>query len=559
MTRNPSRVRPAFFLPLVSVFASAALFAQGGGAAAGVEPAPKAPALFDDLGKHHRAISSKSERARRYFDQGLRLVYAFNHDEAKLAFEEAARADPACAICFWGVGLTLGPNINLPAIAERAAAADEAVRAAVALAPKASPVERALIAALRKRYSSPPASDAGAQKRLDTAYADAMRGVARRFPRDLDVQALFAESLMDLRPWDHWTLDGQPQPGTLEIVRTLERVLAKDPGHPGANHYYIHAVEASKTPGRAAASAKRLEAMMPGAGHVVHMPSHIYIRTGRYEEASAANRRAIAADTAYAAKGRPSPIYGMYVAHNHQFLWATAMLQGRAAESLEAARGCVAAAPVEMLRAMPGFDILLTYPGSTLARFGRWDEALREPAPPEDFPFATAMWHYVRGVARTGKGDAEGARSELRELDRIAQGIPADAMESLNSAHDLLAIASKVLGGRIAAAAGDRGGAAKILAEAVAAEDRLHYAEPPDWYYPVRQTLGAVLLADGRAKDAERVYREDLERNPKNGWSLIGLAEALKAQGVSEGEAAARRDFAAAWERADAPLTASDF
>ena len=549
MTGTRRSLPPALVVLLV---ASAALAGETGTKAG-------APALFDDLGNHHRAISSKSPRARRYFDQGLRLVYAFNHDEAKRAFEEAARADPGCAICFWGVALTLGPNINLPAMADRAAAADEAVRAAEALAPKASPVERALIGALRKRYSNPPASDPAAQTLLDTGYANAMREVAHRFPGDLDVQTLFAESLMDLRPWDHWTSDGQPQPGTLEIVRTLERVLAKNRRHPGANHYYIHAVEASKEPGRAAASAKRLEAMMPGAGHIVHMPSHIYIRTGRYEEASAANRRAIVADVKSVAKAEHSMLYQMYVSHNHQFLWATAMLQGRRAESLESARGCVAASPVEMLRATPGFDILLTYPWMTLVRFGRWDEALKEAAPPDDFPFATAMWHYARGAAFTGKGDADAARKEKAELDRLAATIPETATESLNPARDLLSIASKVLEGRILARAGDRAGAAKVLAEAVAIQDRLHYAEPPDWYYPVRQPLGAVLLADGRAKEAEAVYREDLERTPNNGWSLAGLAEALKAQGRAEAEARARKEFAKAWERSDVTLTASDF
>ncbi len=552
-----SRKRPAFLLAIL-----AALLAVSSPVLSADEPASKAtdaPALFDDLGSHHREISSKSDRARRYFDQGLRLVYAFNHDEAKLAFEEAARSDPGCAICFWGVALTLGPNINLPAMADRAAAADMAVREAVRLSPKANPVERALIGALRKRYASPPASDPESQKRLDTGYANAMRVVARRFPRDLDVQTLFAEALMDLRPWDHWTNDGKAQPGTLEIVRTLERVLAKDPKHPGANHYYIHAVEASKRPERADDPAKRLATMMPGAGHLVHMPSHIYIRTGRYEEASAANRRAVEADERYIAKARPSPIYQMYVAHNHQFLWATAMLQGRSAESLDAARKCVAASPVEMLRAMPGFDILLTYPWLTLVRFGRWDETLKENAPPADFPFATAIWHYARGVAFAGKGDAGSARREKEELDRLAATIPPTAMESLNPAGDLLTIASKVLAGRIAAQAGDRAAAVKALREAVAVEDRLHYAEPPDWYYPVRQTLGAVLLADGRPKEAERVYHEDLERTPNNGWSLAGLAEALKAQGRAEEEARVRRDFARAWEKSDVRITASDF
>ncbi|HEY6052218.1 MAG TPA: hypothetical protein VIZ58_13270, partial [Thermoanaerobaculia bacterium] len=301
-------------------------------------PSPPAaavsPDLYDDLGTFTRKISTTVPKTQSYFDQGMRLIWAFNHDEAKRAFEEASRLDPSCAMCQWGIGITLGPNINLPALPDRAAAAVVATRKAGELAKpgKATPVERALIAALGKRYSDPPPTDPALQKKLDEAYASAMRTVARRFPNDLDVATLYAESMMDLRPWNLWTNDGKPQPGTLEIVRTLEKVLAENPKHPGANHYYIHAVEASPTPGRGLAAAKRLGPMMPGAGHLVHMPSHIYIRTGDYEGSSEANRRAIDADAKSSVAAPPSPIYQMYVAHNHQFLWASAMLQGRSAE-----------------------------------------------------------------------------------------------------------------------------------------------------------------------------------------------------------------------------------
>jgi tetratricopeptide (TPR) repeat protein len=522
------------------------------------EPAaPKSPPpLYDNLGGYHRKISA-SPRAQQYFDQGLRLVYAFNHDEAQRAFVEASRLDPSCAICHWGAALCLGPNINLPAMAGRATAAVREARAAARLAGKASPVERALIRALASRYSDPPPSDPAGQKKLDEAYASAMRDVAHRFPNDLDVQTLYAESMMDLRPWDFWSVEGEPRPGTEEIVRTLEHVLAKSPNHPGANHYYVHAVEASRKPDRALESAHRLETMMPDAGHLVHMPAHIYIRTGQYEEAAAANRRAIDADARYVAAAGPQTIYTMYVAHNHQFLWAAAMLEGKSAESIEAARNAVATVPIEMLKEMPGNDLVLNCPALALLRFGRWDDVMKEAAPPADFPYATAMWHYARGIAQAKLGNADAAALEKSEFERVAATVPEDARESLNSARDLLAVASRVIAGQIAAKTGDNATAVRELSAAVGWQDKLKYAEPPDWYYPVRQTLGAVLLGAGQAREAERVFREDLARTPHNGWSLAGLANALEAQGRDA--ASVRKEFDEAWREADIPLKASDF
>jgi len=551
------RARKSVFAAVLLLAAPALLPAQHDQHAAPSSSVP--PDLYDDLGSYTRKISTSSEKAQRYFDQGLRLIYAFNHDEAKRAFEEASRQDPACAMCQWGVAITLGPNINLPAIPDRAIAAAVAAKKAgeLAAAGKTTPVESALIAAVGKRYSEPPPPDPAGQKSLDEAYAAAMRGVARRFPTDLDVATLYAESMMDLRPWDLWTSDGKPQPGTLEIVQTLERVLAKNPNHPGANHYYIHAVEASPTPGKGLAAAKRLGPMMPGAGHLVHMPSHVYIRTGDYEAAAEANRRAIDADAKSSVAAPPSPIYQMYVAHNHQFLWATAMLQGRSAESLDAARKTVQNAPLEMLREMPGFDTILTYPVLTLVRFGRWDDVLKEPAPPEEFAFATAIHHYAKGIALVKLGRIDEAAAERQRVSEITSKIPPDAMESLNKAHDLLDVAGWVLDGQMLAKKGDVDGAVAVLTKAAQAQDGLKYSEPPDWYYPVRQTLGAVLLSSGRAKEAEQVYREDLRRNPNNGWSLQGLAGSLKAQGKPDREARAR--FDKAWQRADVKIAASDF
>jgi len=521
-------------------------------------PAPAAPppALLDTLGSYHRPISSHSAEAQAYFDQGLRLLYAFNHEEAQTSFEEAARRDPTCAICFWGAALSLGPNINLPAAPERAEAAWQFLRQAQAQVQGASPVERALVGALARRYAHPPPTDAHAQLALDTAYANAMRAVAQSFPSDPDVATLFAEAMMDLRPWQLWTSDGKPQPGTLELISALEGVLARHPQHPGANHYLIHAVEASPHPERGLAAAERLKTLEPGAGHLVHMPSHVYIRTGQYAAASEANRRAIAADQA-ANPGHP--IYGMYIAHNYQFLWATTLMQGRSAESLQAARDMLARIPVEMLKGMPAMSYVLAYPVLGLARFGRWKDVLAEPMPAADLPVPVALWHFARGLARVRTSDLTGAARELAALDDLREHTPADARVVLNSARDILGIARDVLSAELALAQGDLPAGLARFRQAVSAEDALSYDEPPDWAFPVRHQLGAALLAAGMAPQAEAVYRADLQHNPRNGWALYGLAQSLEAQGKGAQAAAARRDFAEAWKQADVTLTASAF
>ncbi len=521
------------------------------------QPTPPPPAkLLDTLGTYHRPISSKETQAQAFFDQGLRLLYAFNHEEAQAAFEEAARRDPACAICFWGAALTLGPNINLPAIPERAQLAFRLAKRAQALALTASPVERALIGALARRYANPPAADPESQHALDTGYANSMRTVARRFPNDPDVATLFAEAMMDLRPWDFWTPAGSPQPGTEEIIATLEGVLRAHPDHPGANHYLIHAVEASPHPERALAAAERLKTLEPGAGHLVHMPSHVYIRTGQYAEGSEANRRAIAVD---AAVPHDHPIYMMYVVHNFQFLWATSLMEGRSAESLKAARDMLLQVPTEMFKEMPGYDFLLAYPVLGLARFGRWKDVLQEPIVSEGFPTTQALIHEARGLALLRTTDRSGAARELAELEAIRQRTPPDARVAMNSARDVLAIAADVLGAELAEANGDLPSALSHFERAVAAEDALHYDEPPDWTFPVRHQLGAALLAAGRPAPAEAVYRADLQRHPHNGWALFGLWKSLAAQGKTEQASAAQRDFAEAFKRADVELTASAF
>ena len=507
-----------------------------------------APPLFDDLGRYHRPITTRSPKAQAYFDQGLRLVYGFNHYEAQAAFREAARLDPTCAMCAWGVALTYGSNYNSPTDAERERGALTAVSQARTLAAMAATDrERALIAALATRHSASPTADRAA---LDRAYADAMRDVSRRFPDDLDAATLLADALMNLRPWSLWTTEGAPQPGTEEIVATLERVLAVDPMHPGANHLYIHAVEASPDPRRAEAAADRLRGLMPGAGHMVHMPSHIYYRIGRYADAAEVNVRAVAADRAYFARSRPSPIYRMmYYPHNLDFVWHAAALEGRGAECVRAAREFAAAAPAEAVLEMPDMETAPAAPYFALVRFGRWAEMLAEPAPPARMLYVTGAWRYARGLAFLGTGRRDEAASELGQLRVVRQGVPAErTVAGFFKMSDMLALASEILAGEIAA----RGGAVRI-------QDEHWFTEPPPWYFPVRQSLGAALLQAGRAAEAEAVYLEDLRRNPENGWSLFGLAQSLRAQNKTADAAAIDTRFRRAWARADVALTSSRF
>lgn len=518
-----------------------------------------APPLFDDLGRYHRAITTTSPRAQAYFDQGLRLVYGFNHYEAQAAFREAARLDPTCAMCAWGIALTYGSNYNSPTDAERERGALTAVSQARALAAvAATDRERALIAALATRHSAAPGADRVA---LDRAYADAMRDVSRRFPDDLDAATLLADALMNLRPWSLWTTEGAPQPGTEEIVATLERVLAVDPMHPGANHLYIHAVEASPDPRRAEAAADRLRGLMPGAGHMVHMPSHIYYRIGRYADAAEVNVQAVAADRAYFAKSRPSPIYRMmYYPHNLDFVWHAAALEGRGAECLRAAREFAAAAPAEAVLEMPDMETAPAAPYFALVRFGRWAEMLAEPAPPARMLYVTGAWRYARGLAFLGTGRRAEAASELGQLRAVRQSVPAErTLANFFKMSDMLALAAEVLAGEIAARGGDADAAVKHLAEAVRIQDEHWFTEPPPWYFPVRQSLGAALLQAGRAAEAEAVYREDLRRNPENGWSLFGLAQSLRAQGKAADASAIDARFRRAWARADVALVSSRF
>jgi tetratricopeptide (TPR) repeat protein len=447
--------------------------------------------------------------------------------------------------------MSLGPHINVAGMPDRTLAAHRAIAKALALAPRATAVEQALIAAAAKRSADPAPADKAGQAALDQAYAGAMGEVTRRFPGDLDAAALYAEALMDVHPWDYWTADGAPEPWTAEILATLEGVLRRDPGHPGANHYYIHAVEASPHPERAVAAAERLSNLMPGAAHLVHMPSHIYARLGRYADASAANRRAIAADRAFIERFHPQGFYMMYAAHNHQFLWSTALMEGRGAEALQQAREAAAMLPAEALRAMPGFDGGLEMPIWTLVRIGRFADALHEPPPLADLAYATASWHAARGIALAASGKPADAEAERHAVAAALEGIPADAPQGFNTSRTLLAVALPLLDGEIAAARGQRPAAAAKLREAVAAEDALRYDEPSDWYFPLRPRLAALLLAAGRAAEAQAVCEDDLRRHPENGWALAVLAESLRRQRKPADAQRAEQRLARAWAAAD--------
>jgi hypothetical protein len=523
------------------------------------KPAPTgelAPRL-QNLGAHTFPVTTKSRKAQLFVNQGVNLAYGFNHAEAGRAFREAARLDPSCAMCFWGQAVVLGPNINVPMSPDDEGKALEAAQKAVALKRTATPRERAYIDAVARRYTGRK-EDRDAANR---AYADAMRDLARRYPADLDAQTMYAEALMDLRPWNYWTGDGRPYPGTDELVSTLERVLTRNKNHPGANHLYIHAVEATKSPERAEAAADRLGGLMPGAGHMVHMPSHIYQRVGRYADAAAANEAAAKADEEYISQCRAQGIYPMaYYPHNIHFLWYAATAEGRSAEAIAAARKTAAQVSDEQLDAVPLLGAFRVVPLYALARFGKWDEVLAEPVPDARHAFPRAVSHYARGLAHLGKGDLGAAEKELDEVRRHATDKALDyTLFSPNSAAAIFAPAPEVLAGELAARRKQYDVAIAHLERAVRLEDGLFYTEPEEWHYPARQALGAVLLEAGRAREAETIYWDDLRRHSDNGWSLFGLAQALRAQGKTADAEAVQARFDKAWARADVKLSASRF
>ena len=525
-----------------------------GTAASGLAHAetPLAPEL-SGLGTLHVPVTTAVPRAQRFFDQGMRLLYAFNHQEALRAFREAARLDPALAMAHWGEAMVHGPNLNAPMNAEGAAAALAAIRKAQALRPHASPREQALIDALAARYAA-----AGDRKALDRAYADAMRRAAERFAEDDDVQTLLADALMNASPWDYWEKSGAPKPDTAIAIAALERVIARTPDHPGALHYHIHVLEASQQPERAEASADRLGALMPAAGHMVHMPAHIYLRVGRYKDAAEANERAIAADEDYLAQCQAQGLYPVsYYPHNLHFLWAAATLEGRRDAAIAAARQVAAKVPHHHAGAVAWTADFPVTPLLAYVRFGAWQDILTEPAPPANQPYAMGIWRYARAVAFVARNDLDRAEAELEQLNRIRAH---DAFRTTLKDLPLLTnleIASRMAQGELAMRRGDHAGAVRLLEEAVALEDAMPYNEPPVWHHPARQVLGALLLEANRPADAERIYREDLARVRENGWSLFGLARSLDLQGRAAEAEEARRRFARAWTRADITLASS--
>jgi len=530
---------------------------QGAGESAAA-PATKPPELLAGLGSHQRPVTTTSPEAQRYFDQGLALIYGFNHDAAIKSFDRALTLDPACAMCAWGKATALGPNINLPLGPAAAEDAYAAGQLALSLSKNGTLVEQELIAAVAARYVPTYSAERAA---LDLSYANAMREVRRHFPEDVDVAVLTAEALMNLYPWSYWTKGAEPKAHTLELLALLEWAMQQEPSHIGANHYYIHAVE-EHFPERAEPVADRLRALAPDAGHLVHMPGHIYYRVGRYQDAARVNVAAIASDEAYFARCRPGDFYrAAYYPHNIHFLWAAAATEGQSSEALSTARSL--AAKVEPFHAeLPLVEEFTAIPVVTLVRFGRWDAVLGEPAPPAGRPYQAAIWHYARGVAfvRTGRT----AEAET-ELTAVRAAVMDKANEELllagntATAAALLAIAEAHLEGELAAAQGDTKAAVTALEDAVAKQAALTYMEPPPFYFPTRQALGAVLLQAGRAKEAEAVYRADLDEWSKNGWSLFGLSQALLAQKRTDEATWTQQGFARAWARADVTLEASRF
>ena len=503
--------------------------------------------LYQDLGNLAFRITTKNPRAQTYFNQGLRLSFAFNHAEAQRAFQTAQKLDPDCAACYWGESLILGPNINVPMMPEANAPALAALAKAVALKDRASAKERALIEALEKRYSADPKAERPA---LDNAYADAMKAVAARYPQDDTIRTLYVESAMDTQPWDYWEPGGVKAKGRGdEIVSNLEKVLKRNPNHPGAIHLYIHAVEASTTPERALAPAERLGALMPGAGHIVHMPAHIYYRVGQYRRSLDTNKRAVTIDEQYFQRSPSDPLYkSAYYPHNIHFVMVSSQMGGDGATAVAAAKKLDAAVPADLAKQFQIMEPVKAAPYTTQVTFADPDTVLALPKPDEQLVLVRTMYHYARAVAYARKKDLAAARAETDAIAALEAKSDFKAYDAWGvPAKDMLKTARLVATGRIADAAGDLDGAAKAYEEAIAIEDNLKYTEPSYWYYPVRQSLGSVRLRQNRLDDAERAFRDSLARVRNNGWALAGLAEVYRLKGDRNGEAAAKRAYARTW------------
>ena len=513
---------------------------------------PKAVTLEAGLGDIDHPVSTTNPEAQKFFNQGLEYVYAFNHEEAIRSFKQAAQLDPQLAMAYWGVALALGSNYNVPADANALLEAYANLQKAVALAPKASEHDRAYINALAKRYSANLQAD---KHQLEVDYKTAMGELAKNYPDDLDAATLYAESMMNLHPWKLWTLDGKPNEGTLEIVSVLEEVLRRNPNHSGANHYYIHAVEASTNAERGLPSADRLGKIAPKAGHLVHMPSHIYIRTGDYYSAAQANVDAIAVDKEYIQKSGNNGLYpAMYYNHNIHFLAAASAMKGRYADSIKSCRDLETnVKPV--VKAIPMLEMFLPYTSMSLTRFGKWDEILKEPKPDPSLKITTAFWHFARGSAYAANKQVANAEAELAALRAVNKTLTEEVRMFSNPASDITKVAELTLDGKIAWARGDKQAAFDLLTKGVAAEDATAYAEPSDWDLPVRETLGGALLANGDYSAAEKVFRAEIQRHHRNGRALFGLAESLRKQGKDSAARSVQVEFEKAWLYADTKLT----
>jgi tetratricopeptide (TPR) repeat protein len=510
------------------------------------------------LGNLHHPVSTHNAQAQQFFDQGLRFIYAFNHDEAARSFQHAAELDPQLAMAYWGVAEAVGPNYNDPADPDRYKHAHESVQKAVDLSAHASPSEQAYIQAMAKRFPADPNSNL---KKAAEDYHDAMREVSREFPDDLDAATLFAESGMNLHPWGLWHQDGTPLEGTEEIVSTLESVIRRDPNHLGAIHYYIHTVEASNNPERALAAADKLAALAPGAGHIVHMPAHVYIRTGDYEAAVKSNEKAAEIDRAYIKSTGVQGIYPMmYYSHNLHFVAACGAMNGRYLEARKNADLLVANVGPHV-KAMPPLEGFMTIPMAVEIRFHHWNEILKMPAPDASMKTASVFWHFGRGLAFAGTGKMDEAEAEYKILSDAEAATPPDVIFQMpinNKSKDILKIAENVLGAKIAMTKKDNDRAVAMLRDAVAIQDKLNYGEPPDWFYPVRENLGGALLVTGDLSGAEKVFREDLEKNPRNPRSLWGLRESLLKQKRDYDAGFVQKQFEANWKGGAQALKVED-
>ncbi len=514
--------------------------------------------LVTGLGNLHHPVSTHNPQAQQFFDQGLRFIYAFNHDEAARSFQHAAELDPKLAMAYWGVAEAVGPNYNDPADPDRYQHAHDAVQKAVDLSSAASPAEQAYIQAMAKRFPADPKSDL--QKAAED-YRDAMRQVVAEYPDDLDAATLFAEAGMNLHPWGLWHQDGTPQAGTEEIVATLESVIKRDPNHLGAIHYYIHAVEASNNPDRARSAADRLASLAPGAGHIVHMPAHVYIRTGDYEAAVQTNEKAAEVDRAYIKSSGAKGIYPMmYYSHNLHFIAICGAMNGRYAEARKNA-DLLAANVGPHIKEMPPLEGFMTIPVAVEIRFHHWNELLKMPAPDPVMKTATVFWHFGHGLALAGTGKVTEAEAEYKIIADAEAATPPDVIFQMpinNKAKDIMKIAEDVLGAKIALAKKDSAAAITQLRDAVAIQDKLNYGEPPDWFYPVRENLGGALLMSGDVQGAEKVFREDLDRNPRNPRSLWGLHQALLQQKRDYDAGFIQKEFETSWKGGATALKLDD-